>query len=221
MYENGPKLNYVVIAMISLVIIVLILLGIIIFKKDDCDCSKYINNCNNQNTNNDQTDNNDNNEKDDKQEDTTDYISIAKNLYDKAADAYWSFLGDRTNINPDDCIDEYTCYLKDYDSITNPIFTENGKKQLDEYHEFKISNGKRYSEGMSRGDDITFIETGDFVIKYNTDNKITFNVTNKYCALEEIPEDIKTCSDVARVTDEFIIVKENNNWKVESFELPY
>lgn len=221
MYESGPKLNYVVIAMVSMGVIILVLLGLLIFDKDECDCSKYINCSEDENTNKNNEDEVKNKDNNDKDIDTTDYISLAKDLYKKGIDAYYSFTNDIENLDENDCIDEYTCNLLDYNKITDPLFTENGKKQLDEHYEFVIKDGKRYAASTGVGSDITYIETSDFVIKYNNENKITFNVTNKYCALEDLPEDIKTCSDIARVVDEFIIVKESNTWKIESIKIPY
>ena len=63
--------------------------------------------------------------------------------------------------------------------------------------------------------DITYM-ISEITLKENKDNKIIYNVESKYCA----SGDKSNCKDVASVNNDFIIIKENNNYKVDSFILP-
>ncbi len=79
----------------------------------------------------------------------------------------------------------------------------------------KNDNGNYYIESIRTNADNTYM-ISEITLKENKDNKIIYNVESKYCA----NGDKSNCKDVASVNNDFIIIKENNNYKVDSFILP-
>ena len=79
----------------------------------------------------------------------------------------------------------------------------------------KNDNGNYYIESIRTNADNTYM-ISEITLKENKDNKIIYNVESKYCA----NGDKSNCKDIASVNNDFIIIKENNNYKVDSFILP-
>ena len=102
--------------------------------------------------------------------------------------------------------------MNDFDFAS---LTDNALKELYDSLGVKNSNGTYYIESLRTKGDETYM-ISEITLKENKDNKIIYNVESKYCA----NGDKSNCKDVASVNNDFIIIKENNNYKVDSFILP-
>lgn len=139
------------------------------------------------------------------------YELISK-LYDKASSIYTErlFEYDSTleNIvdNEGNSLSGYE--ILNYDEVVNSNFTKNGKEQYEKNNTLAYYNGKVYGNMVGYATDITLVKTEFIKLEISSD-KIA-------CTAREIYYDEENMQ--SRYQDEsFVIKKENNSWKVESF----
>lgn len=161
--------------------------------------------------NNTTTMNNNQNNNIKKEDNKEDIISTGKTLWNNTYNLYWNFMKNmktteislgKNKINN----------MKDFNFSS---LTSNALNEMYSSLGVKNDNGNYYIESIRTNGDITYM-ISEITLKENKDNKIIYNVESKYCA----NGDKSNCKDVASVNNDFIIIKESNNYKVDSFILP-
>ena len=140
-----------------------------------------------------------------------DIISTGKTLWNNTYNLYWNFM---KNIK----ITEISLGKNKINNMKDFNFSSLTSNALNEMYSslgVKNDNGTYYIESIRTNGDITYM-ISEITLKENKDNKIIYNVESKYCA----SGDKSNCKDVASVNNDFIVIKENNNYKVDSFILP-
>lgn len=108
----------------------------------------------------------------------------------------------------------------DYYEITNinevkGLYTTNAFSKFSNRVEILERNGSYYGRGPAGGGDISYLGY-ELKVDNISENEITYTVIKKYCANEEDwglePEQVQ---NITTKEESFIIVKENNIWKVD------
>lgn len=194
----------IIITYVLLIVIIIVLLIMVFYYKglSNKTCPKCENNTTNK-VNNDKKSDEIN-----KEENT---INIGKTLWNNTYNLYWDFM---KNI-------KYTEISIGENKINNmndfnfTSLTDNGLNELYSSFGIKNNNGTYYIDSIRTNADTTYM-ISEITLKENKDNKIIYNVESKYCASGEKDN----CKDIAKVNNDFIILKEGNNYKVDSFILP-
>lgn len=132
-----------------------------------------------------------------------DAIKILSEMYIKAINTY------NYNFDTEENEDGTKITLVGYDEVMSSIFTNNGIKQFEEYYKEQLKK-----EGKS-----TYI-TDISLIKEELN--YTFKITEKSIEGAKITSKIKsTYNGIEKIDQEFIIVRENDVWKVDSFVCPF
>lgn len=199
------KRNIIITYILLLFIIAILLIMVFYYKgKASKTCPK----CEVKNTTTINNNQNNNIKKEDNKEDI---ISTGKTLWNNTYNLYWNFMKNikttevslgKNKINN----------MKDFNFSS---LTSNAVNEMYNSLGIKNDNGTYYIESIRTNGDITYM-ISEITLKENKDNKIIYNVESKYCA----NGDKSNCKDVASVNNDFIIIKENNNYKVDSFILP-
>lgn len=199
------KRNIIITYILLLFIIAILLIMVFYYKgKASKTCPKC-------EVNNTTTMNNNQNNNIKKEDNKEDIISTGKTLWNNTYNLYWNFMKNmktteislgKNKINN----------MKDFNFSS---FTSNALNEMYSSLGVKNDNGTYYIESIRTNGDITYM-ISEITLKENKDNKIIYNVESKYCA----SGDKSNCKDVASVNNDFIIIKENNNYKVDSFILP-
>ena len=195
----------IIITYILLIVIIIVLLIMVFYYKGLSNkvCPK----CENNNTST-TTNTNQNNNELPKEEDI---INTGKTLWNNTYNLYWNFM---KNI-------KYTEISLGENKINNmndfnfTSLTNNALNELYNSLNIKNNNGTYYIDSIRTEGDPTYM-ISEITLKENKDNKIIYNVESKYCASGEK----NNCKDIANVNNDFIIIKVNDNYKVESFVLP-
>lgn len=195
----------IIITYILLIIIIIVLLIMVFYYKglSNKTCPK----CENNNT----TTTTNTNQKINELPKEEDIINTGKTLWNNTYNLYWNFMKNikYTEINlGENKINNMNDF--NFTSLTN-----NALNELYNSLNIKNNNGTYYIDSIRTKEDTTYM-ISEITLKENKDNKIIYNVESKYCA----SGDKTNCKDVASVNNDFIIIKENNNYKVESFILP-
>lgn len=136
-------------------------------------------------------------------------LDIGKTKYQQAISCYWGNLEYSTelieNIGEAD-----TAYYE----VTNineikQIFTTNAFADFCDEYGLKEKNGVYYKVAADRGSDITYVGN-ELKVDSISENKIVYTSIETYNDNEEI-----TTKEY-----QFILIKENGNWKVDEFTLP-
>lgn len=199
------KRNIIITYILLLFIIAILLIMVFYYKgKASKTCPKC-------EVNNTTTMNNNQNNNIKKEDNKEDIISTGKTLWNNTYNLYWNFMKNmktteislgKNKINN----------MKDFNFSS---LTSNALNEMYNSLGVKNDNGNYYIESIRTNGDITYM-ISEITLKENKDNKIIYNVESKYCA----NGDKSNCKDVASVNNDFIIIKENNNYKVDSFILP-
>ena len=199
------KRNIIITYILLLFIIAILLIMVFYYKgKASKTCPKC-------EVNNTTTMNNNQNNNIKKEDNKEDIISTGKTLWNNTYNLYWNFMKNmktteislgKNKINN----------MKDFNFSS---LTSNALNEMYSSLGVKNDNGNYYIESIRTNGDITYM-ISEITLKENKDNKIIYNVESKYCA----NGDKSNCKDIASVNNDFIIIKENNNYKVESFILP-
>ena len=148
-------------------------------------------------------------------------LSIGKKLYKKAYQYYWA-----SNISYN-YSKIYTIKGIQYCKVTTNMnnvkkyFSTNGFKRYLKNNGYVSKIGNTYYRVLAdRGGNIFYIGN-TLEIKQITSNKIVFTSIEKYIDSnsDADPFDYKD-SDIVQENKKFVIVKENNEWKIDSFTLP-
>lgn len=199
------KRNIIITYILLLFIIAILLIMVFYYKgKASKTCPKC-------EVNNTTTMNNNQNNNIKKEDNKEDIISTGKTLWNNTYNLYWNFMKNmktteislgKNKINN----------MKDFNFSS---LTSNALNEMYSSLGVKNDNGNYYIESIRTNGDITYM-ISEITLKENKDNKIIYNVESKYCA----NGDKSNCKDVASVNNDFIIIKESNNYKVDSFILP-
>lgn len=199
------KRNIIITYILLLFIIAILLIMVFYYKgKASKTCPKC-------EVNNATTINNNQNNNIKKEYNKEDIISTGKTLWNNTYNLYWNFMKNmktteislgKNKINN----------MKDFNFSS---LTSNALNEMYNSLGVKNDNGNYYIESIRTNADNTYM-ISEITLKENKDNKIIYNVESKYCA----NGDKSNCKDVASVNNDFIIIKENNNYKVDSFILP-
>ena len=199
------KRNIIITYILLLFIIAILLIMVFYYKgKASKTCPK----CEVKNTTTINNNQNNNIKKEDNKEDI---ISTGKTLWNNTYNLYWNFMKNikttevslgKNKINN----------MKDFNFSS---LTSNALNEMYNSLGVKNDNGTYYIESIRTNGDNTYM-ISEITLKENKDNKIIYNVESKYCA----NGDKSNCKDIASVNNDFIIIKENNNYKVDSFILP-
>lgn len=199
------KRNIIITYILLLFIIVVLLIMVFYYKgKANKTCPK----CDVKNTS---TINNNQNSNIKKEDNKEDIINTGKTLWNNTYNLYWSFM---KNIKTT----EVSLGKNKINNIKDFNFSNLTSNALNEMYNslgVKNDNGTYYIESIRTNADSTYM-ISEITLKENKDNKIIYNVESKYCA----NGDKSNCKDIASVNNDFIIIKENNNYKVDSFILP-
>lgn len=199
------KRNIIITYILLLFIIAILLIMVFYYKgKASKTCPK----CEVKNTTTINNNQNNNIKKEDNKEDI---ISTGKTLWNNTYNLYWNFMKNikttevslgKNKINN----------MKDFNFSS---LTSNAVNEMYNSLGVKNDNGTYYIESIRTNGDNTYM-ISEITLKENKDNKIIYNVESKYCA----NGDKSNCKDIASVNNDFIVIKENNNYKVDSFILP-
>lgn len=199
------KRNIIITYILLLFIIAILLIMVFYYKgKASKTCPK----CEVKNTTTINNNQNNNIKKEDNKEDI---ISTGKTLWNNTYNLYWNFMKNikttevslgKNKINN----------MKDFNFSS---LTSNAVNEMYNSLGIKNDNGTYYIESIRTNGDNTYM-ISEITLKENKDNKIIYNVESKYCA----NGDKSNCKDIASVNNDFIVIKENNNYKVDSFILP-
>ena len=199
------KRNIIITYILLLFIIVVLLIMVFYYKgKANKTCPK----CEVKNTS---TINNNQNSNIKKEDNKEDIINTGKTLWNNTYNLYWSFM---KNIKTT----EVSLGKNKINNMKDFNFSNLTSNALNEmYNSLGVKNddGTYYIESIRTNADSTYM-ISEITLKENKENKIIYNVESKYCA----NGDKSNCKDIASVNNDFIIIKENNNYKVDSFILP-
>lgn len=199
------KRNIIITYILLLFVIAILLIMVFYYKgKASKTCPK----CEVKNT---ATINNNQNNNIKKENNEEDIISTGKTLWNNTYNLYWNFM---KNMK----ITEVSLGKNKINNMKDFNFSSLTSNALNEMYNslgVKNDNGTYYIESIRTNGDNTYM-ISEITLKENKDNKIIYNVESKYCA----NGDKSNCKDVASVNNDFIIIKENNNYKVDSFILP-
>lgn len=199
------KRNIIITYILLLFIIAILLIMVFYYKgKASKTCPKC-------GVNNTTTINNNQNNNIKKEDNKEDIISTGKTLWNNTYNLYWNFM---KNMK----ITEISLGKNKINNIKDFNFSSLTSNALNEMYSslgVKNDNGTYYIESIRTNGDNTYM-ISEITLKENKDNKIIYNVESKYCA----NGDKSNCKDIASVNNDFIIIKENNNYKVNSFILP-
>lgn len=199
------KRNIIITYILLLFIIAILLIMVFYYKgKASKTCPKC-------GVNNTTTINNNQNNNIKKEDNKEDIISTGKTLWNNTYNLYWNFM---KNMK----ITEVSLGKNKINNIKDFNFSSLTSNALNEMYSslgVKNDNGTYYIESIRTNGDNTYM-ISEITLKENKDNKIIYNVESKYCA----NGDKSNCKDIASVNNDFIIIKENNNYKVDSFILP-
>ncbi len=199
------KRNIIITYILLLFIIAILLIMVFYYKgKASKTCPKC-------EVNNTTTMNNNQNNNIKKEDNKEDIISTGKTLWNNTYNLYWNFMKNMKTT-------EISLGKNKINNIKDFNFSSLTSNALNEMYSslgVKNDNGNYYIESIRTNGDITYM-ISEITLKENKDNKIIYNVESKYCA----SGDKSNCKDVASVNNDFIIIKENNNYKVDSFILP-
>lgn len=199
------KRNIIITYILLLFIIAILLIMVFYYKgKASKTCPK----CEVKNTT---TINNNQNNNIKKENNEEDIISTGKTLWNNTYNLYWNFM---KNMK----ITEVSLGKNKINNMKDFNFSSLTSNALNEMYSslgVKNDNGTYYIESIRTNGDITYM-ISEITLKENKDNKIIYNVESKYCA----NGDKSNCKDIASVNNDFIVIKENNNYKVDSFILP-
>lgn len=199
------KRNIIITYILLLFIIAILLIMVFYYKgKASKTCPKC-------EVNNTTTINNNQNNNIKKEYNKEDIISTGKTLWNNTYNLYWNFMKNMKTT-------EISLGKNKINNIKDFNFSSLTSNALNEMYSslgVKNDNGNYYIESIRTNGDITYM-ISEITLKENKDNKIIYNVESKYCA----NGDKSNCKDIASVNNDFIIIKENNNYKVDSFILP-
>lgn len=199
------KRNIIITYILLLFIIAILLIMVFYYKgKASKTCPKC-------GVNNTTTINNNQNNNIKKEDNKEDIISTGKTLWNNTYNLYWNFM---KNMK----ITEISLGKNKINNIKDFNFSSLTSNALNEMYSslgVKNDNGTYYIESIRTNGDNTYM-ISEITLKENKDNKIIYNVESKYCA----NGDKSNCKDIASVNNDFIVIKENNNYKVDSFILP-
>lgn len=199
------KRNIIITYILLLFIIAILLIMVFYYKgKASKTCPK----CEVKNTTTINNNQNNNIKKEDNKEDI---ISTGKTLWNNTYNLYWNFMKNM-KITEVSLGKNKINNMKDFNFSS---LTSNAVNEMYNSLGIKNDNGTYYIESIRTNGDNTYM-ISEITLKENKDNKIIYNVESKYCA----NGDKSNCKDVASVNNDFIIIKENNNYKVDSFILP-
>lgn len=196
----------IIITYILLLFIIAILLIMVFYYKGKA--SKACPKCEVKNTT---TINNNQNNNIKKENNEEDIISTGKTLWNNTYNLYWNFMKNM-KITEVSLGKNKINNMKDFNFSS---LTSNAVNEMYNSLGIKNDNGTYYIESIRTNGDNTYM-ISEITLKENKDNKIIYNVESKYCA----NGDKSNCKDIASVNNDFIIIKENNNYKVDSFILP-
>ena len=189
------KRNIIITYILLLFIIAILLIMVFYYKgKANKTCPKC-------EVNNATTINNNQNNNIKKEDNKEDIISTGKTLWNNTYNLYWNFM---KNMK----ITEISLGKNKINNMKDFNFSSLTSNALNEMYSslgVKNDNGTYYIESIRTNGDITYMIS-----------EITYNVESKYCA----SGDKSNCKDIASVNNDFIVIKENNNYKVDSFILP-
>lgn len=199
------KRNIIITYILLLFIIAILLIMVFYYKgKASKTCPK----CEVKNTTTINNNQNNNIKKEDNKEDI---ISTGKTLWNNTYNLYWNFMKNM-KITEVSLGKNKINNMKDFNLSS---LTSNAVNEMYNSLGVKNDNGTYYIESIRTNGDNTYM-ISEITLKENKDNKIIYNVESKYCA----NGDKSNCKDIASVNNDFIIIKENNNYKVDSFILP-
>ncbi len=199
------KRNIIITYILLLFIIAILLIMVFYYKgKASKTCPK----CEVKNTT---TINNNQNNNIKKEVNKEDIISTGKTLWNNTYNLYWNFMKNM-KITEVSLGKNKINNMKDFNFSS---LTSNAVNEMYNSLGVKNDNGTYYIESIRTNGDNTYM-ISEITLKENKDNKIIYNVESKYCA----NGDKSNCKDIASVNNDFIIIKENNNYKVDSFILP-
>lgn len=199
------KRNIIITYILLLFIIAILLIMVFYYKgKASKTCPK----CEVKNTT---TINNNQNNNIKKEVNKEDIISTGKTLWNNTYNLYWNFMKNM-KITEVSLGKNKINNMKDFNLSS---LTSNAVNEMYNSLGVKNDNGTYYIESIRTNGDNTYM-ISEITLKENKDNKIIYNVESKYCA----NGDKSNCKDIASVNNDFIIIKENNNYKVDSFILP-
>lgn len=138
-------------------------------------------------------------------------LSIGQGLYEKAVDCYMM------NIKREEGSADYLRITNQEDiNDIKLILTDNAFKKYTEYYGIEDRNGVYYIANAGKGSDQTYVGNDRLTMNKIEDERITFTVTVDYS------DDSLAGTEQTKTEDyEFIVVKEDGKWKVESFTMPY
>lgn len=199
------KRNIIITYILLLFIIAILLIMVFYYKgKASKTCPKC-------GVNNTTTINNNQNNNIKKEDNKEDIISTGKTLWNNTYNLYWNFMKNM-KITEISLGKNKINNMKDFNFSS---LTSNAVNEMYNSLGIKNDNGTYYIESIRTNGDNTYM-ISEITLKENKDNKIIYNVESKYCA----NGDKSNCKDIASVNNDFIIIKENNNYKVNSFILP-
>lgn len=199
------KRNIIITYILLLFIIAILLIMVFYYKgKASKTCPKC-------GVNNTTTINNNQNNNIKKENNEEDIISTGKTLWNNTYNLYWNFMKNM-KITEISLGKNKINNMKDFNFSS---LTSNAVNEMYNSLGIKNDNGTYYIESIRTNGDNTYM-ISEITLKENKDNKIIYNVESKYCA----NGDKSNCKDIASVNNDFIIIKENNNYKVDSFILP-
>lgn len=143
--------------------------------------------------------------------------SIGDSLYTKALSYYWGGVETNGNSIQDGIYMEISNI-----SDVKDIFSTQGFEQYLSANDFVSEiDGIYYRVAADRGGDISYLGREDLKVENITDEKVVFKAVEKYAENEGewgLPEN--QVSNIRKITNRFVIVKEDGIWKVEDFTMP-
>ncbi len=190
------------------------------------------------------------NENEIKKEGMTDeeILILGKKLYNEAIDVIGNltFGAEGIRKDPFEFDARYPGYMKTVitvDEMRNNIlkdFTEEFKdgildpsKGIPDKDIIRVAGDEVFVVDAARGMNMQYAWQDDLELVIETEDKIEFTVMTKYIAEEAVEkynrkvflQDYKTytfpASDLETVTGKFVLIKENGNFKISEFNLPY
>lgn len=154
---------------------------------------------------------------------TEEALALGKEKYEVANNCYWSGV----EANYGDVIYDIDESGNPYYMITNideikSILINNAFSDFCNEKRIKEKNGKYYIVAAGRGSDISYLGN-ELKVDNITENKIEFTSIEKYCANEAdwgMYSDASEVKDITTKEYKFVIVKEDNSWKIDEFTLP-
>lgn len=136
---------------------------------------------------------------------------LSKNIANYSSEQSDDFIV--TNVTKEKFVQQFNFFSSEFlDKFLNNQYQELvGGNSVPSIQTITFKNGYLSFEGGIRGKNITYEQYKDFSVTSKTDSKIIYQVSHSY-----LSNDVSTNSSFS-----FVMIKENNNWKVNQIDIVY